>query len=96
MSKRDYYEVLGAAKDASAQDLKKAYRRLAMKSGPQPSLVVIPPQERFAPLMKFLNVPTSVGIFHHEVLGDHENALKFYKKALSISPNFDELLEAVS
>ena len=34
MSKRDYYEVLGAAKDASAQDLKKAYRRLAMKYHP--------------------------------------------------------------
>ena len=34
MAKRDYYEVLGAAKDASAQDLKKAYRRLAMKYHP--------------------------------------------------------------
>ena len=34
MSKRDYYEVLGAAKDASQQDLKKAYRRLAMKYHP--------------------------------------------------------------
>ena len=34
MSKRDYYEVLGASKDASQQDLKKAYRRLAMKYHP--------------------------------------------------------------
>ena len=34
MSKRDYYEVLGIGKDAAEGDLKKAYRRLAMKYHP--------------------------------------------------------------
>jgi len=34
MSKRDYYEVLGASKDDSDKDLKKAYRRVAMKFHP--------------------------------------------------------------
>ena len=34
MSKRDYYEVLGVAKDASERDIKKAYKRLAMKYHP--------------------------------------------------------------
>ena len=34
MSKRDYYEVLGVARDAGADDLKKAYRRCAMKHHP--------------------------------------------------------------
>lgn len=34
MSKRDYYEVLGVDKGASDQDIKKAYRRMAMKFHP--------------------------------------------------------------
>jgi len=34
MSKRDYYEILGLPKDASEQDITKAYRKLAMKHHP--------------------------------------------------------------
>ena len=34
MSKRDYYEVLGVGKDTDDKDIKKAYRRVAMKFHP--------------------------------------------------------------
>jgi molecular chaperone DnaJ len=34
VSKRDYYEVLGVSRDAGEQDLKAAYRRLALKHHP--------------------------------------------------------------
>lgn len=34
MSKRDYYEILGVAKDASADEIKKAFRKAAVKHHP--------------------------------------------------------------
>ncbi len=34
MAKRDYYEVLGVGRNAGADDIKKAYRKLAMSHHP--------------------------------------------------------------
>ena len=48
MAKRDYYEVLGVSRDTSEADIKKAYRRLAMKCHPDRN----PDDENAAELFK--------------------------------------------
>jgi molecular chaperone DnaJ len=47
MSKRDYYEVLGADRNADQQALKKAYRRLAMKCHPDRNPGDVSAEENF-------------------------------------------------
>jgi molecular chaperone DnaJ len=47
MAKRDYYEILGVARDAGEEDLKKAYRRLAMKYHPDRNPGDAVAEERF-------------------------------------------------
>src|SRR5271170_2076779 len=47
MAKRDYYEVLGVAKSVDAAELKKAYRRLAMKHHPDRNTTDAKAEEKF-------------------------------------------------
>ena len=47
MAKRDYYEVLGVSKDASKDDIKKAYRRMAIANHPDKNPGDKAAEERF-------------------------------------------------
>ena len=56
MAKRDYYEVLGVGKGASSDDIKRAYRRMAMKYHPDKN-----PGDKEAEALISENVMTSSG-----------------------------------
>ena len=62
MDKRDYYEILGVERGADSAELKKAYRRIAMKHHPDRN----PDNEESEQLFKEANEA-------YEVLSDSEN-----------------------
>ncbi len=58
MSKRDYYEVLGVSKSASERDIKKAYKKLAMKYHPDRTQGDKGMEEKFKEIQEAVEVLT--------------------------------------
>ena len=50
--KRDYYEVLGVARDASEAEIKKAYKKLAVQLHPDRNPGDATAEERFTNMIK--------------------------------------------
>ena len=77
-NKRDYYEVLGVSKDAGADDIKKAYRKMAMKYHPDRN-----PGDKEAE-EKFKEVGEA-----YEVLSDPDKKARYDQYGFAgVDPNF--------
>lgn len=74
-SKRDYYEVLGISRDASEEDIKKAYRRLALKHHPDRN----PGDKTSEELFKEINEA-------YEVLSDKEKRSRYDRYGHAMGP----------
>lgn len=68
MSKRDYYEVLGVSKGASADEIKKAYRNLALKYHPDR----VPPEKKKEAEERFKEISEA-----YEVLTDPQKKANY-------------------
>ena len=66
MAKRDYYDVLGVSRNASADDLKKAYRKIAMKYHPDRNQGDKKAEEKFKEASEAF-----------EILGDQEKRSRY-------------------
>jgi len=77
-NKRDYYEVLGVGKDASAEEIKKAYRKLAMKYHPDQNAGDPTAEEKFKEVGEA-----------YKILSDDEKRSRYDQYGFAgVDPNF--------
>ena len=77
MSKRDYYEILGVGRDADADTIKKAYRKLALKYHPDRN-----PDDAEVAAAKFKEASEA-----YQVLSDSEKRGQYDRCLLYTSPS---------
>jgi len=81
--KRDYYEVLGVARQASAEELKRAFRKIAMDSHPDRNPDDVVAHERFKEASEAYTVLSdperrrSYDLFGHSAAGAGGPAVDF-------------------
>ena len=91
MAKRDYYEVLGVDRSASSEELKKAYRKVAMKYHPDRNPGDEEAEEKFKEASEAFEVLSDQGKrqrydqFGHSAEGLGETDRYFAKKICSFS-----------
>ena len=73
MAKRDFYEVLGVSRNATSEELKKAYRKVAMKHHPDRNAGDKKAEEKFKEASEAF-----------EVLGDKEKRLLVANKKIRV------------
>ena len=78
MAKRDYYEVLGIGRNADANEIKKAYRKLAKKYHPDMN-----PGDKQAE-QKFKEITEAYNVLSDE---EKKNLITYLIKEIQIYPN---------
>ena len=64
MSKRDYYDILGVSKNASDSELKKAFKKLAMKHHPDRNPDDDSAAEKFKEAAEAYDVLSDLSLIH--------------------------------
>ena len=100
MDERDYYEVLGVSKDATPEDIKKAYRKLAMKYHPDKNPGNKVAEEKFKEISnayEVLSDPEKKRIYDQQGMeGVHDMGFQGFTSNDDIFSHFSDIFGDVS
>ena len=83
--KRDYYEILGIAKSASADEMKKSYRKVAMQYHPDRNPGDKSAEEKFKQAAEAYEILSDADKQYQK--SEYLNASKLYEEVLKTSPS---------